>query len=179
MYLGSLISLLILLVLVEGSTTQWKKKHRICKTPHCVSDGSGEVEVANGGQELFTDDQMRSGRSTILADTEDAASCPHWMIPIRNSTACECGSTLEGVVWCNNNTHNVGMLKCYCMTYSSDSSSIIAGACWYSCQLEKHSVNAYYTVPSNVSKVCDLFQRAGQLCGKCKDGFAPPVYSYN
>ena len=179
MYLGSLISLLILLVLVEGSTTQWKKKHRICKTPHCVSDGSGEVEVANGGQERFTDDQMRSGRSAILADTEDAAICSRWMIPIRNSTACKCGSKLGGVVSCNSETQKVKILKCYCMTHSSDNTSLIVGACWYSCQLAKHTVDAFYTVPLNVSKVCDLFHRAGQLCGKCKDGFAPPVYSYN
>ena len=166
---------------VEGSTTQWKKKHAICKTQyhHCISDGSVEVEVANGGQELYTDDQMRSGRSAILADSEDAATCPRWLFPIRNSTACKCGSRLGGVVWCSNSTQMVRILKCYCMTHSSDSASFIAGACWYSCQLEKHSANAYYTVPSNVSKVCDLFHRAGQLCGKCKDGFAPPVYSYN
>ena len=179
MYLASLISLLILLLLVEGSTTQWKKKHTICKTPHCVSDGSGEVEVANGGQERFTDDQMRSGRSAILADTEDAAICSRWMIPIRNSTACKCGSRLGGVVSCSSKTQKVKLLKCYCMTHSSDNTSLIVGACWYSCQLAKHINGAFYTVPQKVSKVCDLFHRAGQLCGKCKDGFAPPVYSYN
>ena len=178
--LRNLSSFLMLLALVEGSTTQWKKRHAICKTPHCISDGSVEVEVANGGQRLFTDDQTRSGRSAILADTEDAAICPDWMIPIRNNTACKCGKRLGGVVWCNNNTQQkVKLLKCYCMTYSSDDTSLIVGACWYSCQLAKHSNGAYYKIPPNVSKVCDLFHRAGQLCSKCKDGFAPPVYSYN
>ena len=37
----------------------------------------------------------------------------------------------------------------------------------------------YYPLPSNISQVCNLFHRNGQLCGKCKDGFAPPVYSYD
>ena len=179
MYLGSLVSLLILLLLVEGSTTQRKKKHTVCKTPHCVSDGSVEVDVANGGQERFTDDQMRSGRSAILVDNEDTGTCPRWLFPIRNSTACKCGSRLGGVVWCSNSTQMVRILKCYCMTHSSDNTSLIVGACWYSCQLAKHTIDTFYTVPPNVSKVCDLFHRAGQLCGKCRDGFAPPVYSYN
>ena len=179
MYLGSLISLLMLLLLVEGSTTQWKKKRTICKTHHSASDGSVEVEVANRGQELPTDDQMRSGRSAILADSEDTATCPRWLFPICNSTACKCGSKLGGIVSCSSKTQKVKTLKCYCMTYSSDKPSLVVGACWYSCQLAKTSIKIYYTVPSNVSKVCDLFQRAGQLCGKCKDGFAPPVYSYN
>ena len=176
MYLGNLIPwLILLLLLVEGSTKQWKQKHR---TLDCIGDGSIELEVANGGQERYRDDQTRSGRSAILADPEDAVTCPHWMIPIRNSTACKCGRDL-GVVGCQNNTQKVKMLKCYCMTYSSDKTSLIVGACWYSCQLTQNTHSAYYTVPSNVSKVCDLFHRAGQLCGKCKDGFAPPVYSYN
>ena len=179
MYLGNLFLWLMLLPLVEGNTTQWKKKHTICKTPHCISDGLVEVEVANGGQELYTDDQMRSGRSAILADSEDAAICPHWMIPLLNSTACKCGSRLGGIVSCDSKIPKMEILKCYCMTYSSDNTSLIVGACWYSCQLAKHINGAFYTVPQKVSKVCDLFHRAGQLCGKCKDGFAPPVYSYN
>ena len=158
---------------------QWKNKHAICKTQyhHCVSDGPVEVEVAR--QELLIEDQMRSGRSAILDDSEDAASCPPWMFPKRNSTACKCGSRLGGVVSCSSKTQKVKILKCYCMTHGRENTSLIVAACWYTCQLAKHTVNAFYTVPSNVSKVCDLFHRAGQLCGKCKDGFAPPVYSYN
>ena len=77
----------------------------------------------------------------------------------------------------NNSTPKVRILKCYCMTHGSDNTSLIVGACWYTCQLTKHSVDTSYAVPSNVFEVCDLFHRAGQLCGKCKDGFAPPVHS--
>ena len=144
-----------------------------------MSDGSVEVEEANGGQELFTDDQTRSGMSALLTDSEDATNCPRWMIPIRNSTACECGNRLGGIVHCSSKTQEVKTLKCYCMTHSSDNTSSIVGACWYSCQAAKHSGSAFYKIPLNVSEVCDLFHRTGQLCGRCKDGFAPPVYSYN
>ena len=163
--------MLILLLLAEGSAKQWKKKH---------TNGSLEVEAASGGQELQSkDDSMISGRRATPAYSEDAASCPRWMFPKRNSTACKCGSRLGGVVSCSSKTQKVKILKCYCMTHGRENTSLIVGACWYSCQLAKHTVDAFYTVPPNISKVCDLFHRAGQLCGKCKDGFAPPVYSYN
>ena len=147
------------------------------------------AETTHGGQELDTvagtvtdiyNNQIRSGESTILADGKDGVTCPHWLFPIHTengSTACECGNDLKGVVKCNNETQKVKILQCYCMTYSSDdNTSLVVGECFYSCQLTSHSDDAYYPLPSNV---CPLFQCDGQLCGKCKDGFAPPVYSYN
>ena len=58
------------------------------------------------------------------------------------------------------------------MTYSSDNTSLVVGKCWYGCYIEQHKrspgIVFYYPPP-----------RDGQLCGKCKDGFAPPVYSYD
>ena len=182
MSLASL-KLLVLVVLVEGSITQWKNNSN---TPD-VSPVA--AETTHGGQELDTVagtvtgiymNQIRSGESTILADGKDGVTCPHWLFPIHTengSTACECGNDLKGVVKCNNETQKVKILQCYCMTYSSDdNTSLVVGECFYSCQLIRH---LDYPLPSNVSQVCALFQRAGQLCGKCKDGFAPPVYSYN
>ena len=175
-----LVSFLVLVVLVEGSITQWKNNSN---TPDISTVAA---ETAHGGQTLdtvagtATDNQIRSGESTILADGKDGGICPHWLFPIRTengSTACECGNDLKGVVKCNNETRKVKILQCYCMTYSSDdNTSLVVGECLYSCQLTSHSDDAYYPLPSNV---CPLFQRDGQLCGKCKDGFALPVYSYN
>ena len=129
--------------------------------------------------------QRSSGENTILDDSEDGISCPHWMFPVHTengSTACECGDYLEGVVLCSRETQNVEVHKYYCMTYSSGSTSLVVGKCWYGRKYNHYHKSEffdYYPLPSNVSQVCDLFYREGQLCGKCKDGFALPVYSYD
>ena len=177
--LRSLVTLLLLLSLVEGGVTQGKRKRTVYKTPHYTDDGPVEVEIPDGDKERFIEGQTWNEKRAILADSEDAAACPRWFVPIHNSTACKCGNVLEGIVHCNSKTWKVETLKGYCMTYSSDNTSLVVGACWYSCQAEKHSASVFYNIPLNVSEVCNLFNRAGQLCGKCKDGFAPPVYSYN
>jgi hypothetical protein len=163
--LKSLISLLLLLSLVEGGATQGKRKRTVYKTSH--KDGPVAVEMPNGDQEHFIEAQTRNEKRAILADSEDAATCPRWFVPIHNSTACKCGNALEGIVHCNSKTWKVKTHKCYCMTYSSDNTSLVVGACWYSCQAEKHSGSALYNIPLNVSEVCNPFKRAGQLCGKC------------
>ena len=103
MSLASLVCLLAIVVLVEGNAMQWKEKHTVCKSHHCMSYGSVEAEVANGGQELdtvagsITDHQTRSGESVILADSKEGVTCPHWLFPIRTengSTVCECGNAI-------------------------------------------------------------------------------------
>ena len=179
MSLANLISLLILVVSVEGSTAQWRENYTICNSPNCSSVAA---ETAHVGQAL---NQRSSGENTILADSEDGISCPHWLFPIHTengSTACECGDPVAGAVLCSSETQKVEVHKYYCMTYSSDNTSLVVRKCWYGRKYyhyHKHEPFDYYPLPSNVSKVCDLFYREGQLCGKCMDGFAPPVYSYD
>ena len=179
MSLANLISLIILVVSVDGSTAQWRKNYTICNTPNCSFVAA---ETAHVGQAL---NQRMSGENTILDDSEDGITCPHWMFPIHTengSTACECGDPVAGAVVCSSNTQKVEVHKYYCMTYSIDNTSLVVGKCQYSSKYyyyHKSGLPFYYSLPSNISQVCDLFHREGQLCGKCKDGFAPPVYSYD
>ena len=179
MSLANLISLLALMVLVEESTAQWRKNYTICNSLNCSSVAA---EIAHVGQAL---NQRSSGENTILADSEDGITCPHWLFPIHTengSTACECGDPVVRAVVCNSETQKVDIYKYYCMTYSSDNTSLVVGKCWYGPKYYYYHYRGlfhYYPLPSNISQVCDLFHRDGQLCGKCIDGFAPPVYSYD
>ena len=53
------------------------------------------------------------------------------------------------------------------------------GACLYTC----NAINGYFRLPCNTSHLnhymCSDLKRNGQLCGECKEGFAPPAYSYD
>ena len=104
--------------------------------------------------------------------------CPTWYYPDpdRNGS-CQCGDNRHGASICDSD--RVCLTVCYCMTYNEDTRDTVAGLCYYSC------FNKFfqYLIPQNVSDLnemmCSYVNRDGQLCGSCKEGFAPPVYSYN
>ena len=77
------------------------------------------------------------------------------------------------------------MLSCFCVTYNEDEDKIEVGNCIYNCNNIKSdfSNSVYHILPKSASKLnevmCGKFNRNGTLCGKCRDGFFPLVYSFN
>ena len=128
-------------------------------------------EVLNGS---------RSIDISMSAECMDNTTCTAtWLRPkpSSNCTSCECGSSLGGLVECDSNSKKVNLLQCYCMTFSIDESMLVVGPCVYTCV-------GYFRFPltsntSQLDELCSRYNREGQLCGRCKDGFALPVYSYN
>ena len=79
------------------------------------------------------------------------------------------------------------LLTTYCATYSEDIGSVEVGSCTYN-EGNIHSTmsnaHIYTSLPHNVSELnefmCgELFNRTGTLCGECKDGHYPLVYSFD
>ena len=109
------------------------------------------------------------------------STCPTWYYQKRDGS-CSCGDWLNGAIICSPESESVALAACYCMTYSEDSNDTVAGACLYS-YFRCNSNNFDYVIPHNVSELnemmCGFLNRDGQLCGGCKEGFAPPVYSYD
>ena len=137
-----------------------------------------------GKAQLTTDSitQLPFSHSDEDRNKEFTCSQP-WSYPkntTNGSVICQCGSALERVVQCTNETQ-LQVLDCYCMTYNKDSAAYVLGLCYYTCFLDY----IYYSVPSQVNAtelntfMCGGYHRDGQLCGKCKHGFAPSVYSYS
>ena len=105
-------------------------------------------------------------------------SCPPWMF--FNGTDCQCGSDLDGLVHCNQQTHVSSLLNCNCMT-SDNNTGVAVGESLYCCFT--NDGHNYLYLPQNISDLneamCGQFNRQGRLCGQCKEGFLPPVYSYD
>ena len=102
-------------------------------------------------------------------------SCPGlWSVFENNngSTQCKCGPELGGVVYCNECTLEILLHQCFCMTFNvKDPNITVVGACLYMCN---------GTYPVNTDYMCGKeSNREGQLCGRCREGFAPPAYSYD
>ena len=96
----------------------------------------------------------------------------------RRNDACQCGSTVHGVVTCNEQTKEVMVLDCYCMTNDSANKTVV-GACLYNCVNLSHTVQyqdmVYHQAPSN----CTYLHRKGTLCGECEKDHFPHAYSYD
>ena len=121
-----------------------------------------------------------------------ADSCPTWFHHSQEEpNKCECGSSLEGAVLCNNVTPEVSVLKCFCMTLNGETSNTtVVGKCVFNCgnhsnpsvDVAVHDV-FYRPVYPNVTDLndrsCGYLNRKGRLCGECKDNFSAPAYSYS
>ena len=123
---------------------------------------------------------QKIGNQSLLQSSESAeellVQCPTWFHWNRESGACQAGPQLDGIVLSNLKTHQTSILQCNCMT--ADEDTLRLGACLYTC----NAISGYYPLPCHVSDLtnftCADLNRQGPLCGECRDGYAPPVYSY-
>ena len=120
----------------------------------------------------------------LPTQTEDH-TCPTWFLPVtdgKGNETCKCGDGLDDIVLCSNTTQPVYLHRSYCMSYNQNTSATVVGNCAYSYYHTGMHHSQYFSLPPNVSNLnnstCQKYHREGQLCGRCNDTFAPPVYSY-
>ena len=112
---------------------------------------------------------------------EDTDPCPPWFIP-QNKTAsinatveCVCGPPNHGII-CDPRTCNASVHIQHCITYSPVTRLQVVGFCIF--ETKSKSITA---LPPNVSELnnfmCGGFNREGQLCGACKKGYGPALFT--
>ena len=125
----------------------------------------------------------KSNRSTGLLSQHPHCSnnseCPTWYI-CNSTNTCQCGNDHDQTIVCNEEALSSAVLDCYCVTHDQDSRSTYLGLCFYNCNC-RHTNTVHEELPANpeMLSVCEEFNRAGMLCGDCKDGYSPLVFSYN
>ena len=114
------------------------------------------------------------------------ATCPDtWFVP-SHSGECQCGHTFHGVVSCDEDTKEVRVLDCFCMTFDSSRNTTVVGGCFFNCLNTSKSNKdyMYHPVPRDLAKdeksdsVCGYLHRTGTLCGECFNNYSQPAYSY-
>ena len=119
---------------------------------------------------------------TLKGYLDGPNTCPTWHLPAENDT-CKFGSTIGGIVGNLNNTLVVTLSYFQCMTTTNRNGSKrdVVGRCLL--QTPFKAEHTAHRLPTNVSKLntfmCKSFNRIEQLCGKCRNGFTLPVYSYS
>ena len=154
---------------------------------------------------VLVSSQAAEGYSISTNDTAvepSALSCSGiWSIPVDEKNGslamgCKCGDSLSGLVLCDR-AFRIYLQLCYCLTaYAKDPVVTVVGPCLHKCQYSlpiRTNFPHYVLFPGNMSVAelsnytCSIpyginmqsLNRDGQLCGKCKEGFAPPAYSYD
>ena len=115
---------------------------------------------------------------STMSDASDY-SCPPWQVKTPNGT-CICDSyNLYDIVLCSDNPYELHLQECYCLTFGHE---LVVGPCRYTCS--RMGYFSYFNITVNSTALindamCGVFNRQGQMCGSCKPGYAPPVYSYS
>ena len=113
--------------------------------------------------------------------------CPDtWFVQSGSDGECKCGHKFDGVVSCDEETREVRVLHCYCITYDSTTNKTVLGECLYNCLNVSSSYYdyMYHPVPRDLvrgddnNSVCGYLHRNGTLCGQCVEGYYRAAYSY-
>ena len=112
--------------------------------------------------------------------------CPTWMKTVNGSSDnCTCGDVIREIVTCNKKTREVHILDGYLMTYNEAENIVEAGQTiygWRRKHLHHGRKHLYHLVNQNRLNLnhdaCDKLHREGRLCGRCKKGYSPLVYTY-
>ena len=178
-----ILTILILLGLQEGATILTTKDGINSTWKDILEKGTDDVcELADLATET-----CQVSRTIDSPDEPVNDTCPIWFLPSTSNgtTTCKCGNSLGGVVLCDDSTHKILILQCYCISYNENENMVVIGNCLYACFRQRVGLSHYYSpnIASNYSEInnatCKDYNRVGQLCGNCKPTYAPPAYSYN
>ena len=95
------------------------------------------------------------------------------------SGVCECSDIPYRAVLCDPIIPRTSILDCYCMTFNKERNETELGRCVYGCGHKKDTV--YHELPlkkAHLNHTCEEYNRDSTLCGACKSGYSPLVYSY-
>ena len=128
--------------------------------------------------------------------TSESYLCPPWYKPTKRGS-CKFGAQVRDAINGIASTMQTTLQPLYCMTSSNVSNTAVPvlydifkcvkhwnealGSCLLSlpCYFREKAV----ILPCNISDLnnfmCSSTNREGQLCGRCREGFAPPVYYYS
>ena len=147
--------------------------------PHWVLSINGK----NCTSYLTKEQQNRTFGSTdrLFFTSNDTVLCPPWYL-LKGNT-CQSGNEHFGMIHFLKNTNQPLLLPFYCMTTSENTTQHrdVLGGCLLTTNIKEFT--HFFPLPCNVSELnqfmCADTNRDGQLCGRCREGFAPPVYSYS
>ena len=119
--------------------------------------------------------------STVKMSCTEDADCPPW--GECSNSRCVCGKEIYNNynLKCNNETLQLSVYKCHCVTFNNETKKLYEGNCIENCE---NGCRDFLPLPTKTSKLnqfmCEeRWNRTGRLCGKCLPGHSPLAYSYS
>ena len=139
--------------------------------------------LSNNQSNIKQSNKFSGIQYTNANNCSDNSECPTWFV-CNSTNVCQCGNEHYQVIVCDEKSYSSAVLVCYCVTYDGESRSTYLGMCPYSCDDHRNFTRIYEALPANEEhllngSICRNFNRAGLLCGDCKEGYSPFVLSYN
>ena len=147
---------------------------------HCLDHHWVDYVAGMNCTSLLSSDQINS-TSAKCKTWNPTSQCPPWYCPSQDNL-CQSGDTLRSVIFFQDRTNQPHLLPFYCMTTSQNGTQRkdVIGGCLFSTNTIRDRL--FFPLPCNISELnefmCAGLNREGQLCGKCKEGYGPPAYSY-
>ena len=137
--------------------------------------------LTNSAVEPFNNPRPLTAPTSEPSDAANSSFCGLW-----SKAGGECGDSLGGVVTCYRG--QVLIHSCYCMTYDKSGRGPFVGKCFFSGSSPERlaeGTSSLIAIPCTASRenltytFCNHWSRDGLLCGDCKNGYAPRVYSFD
>ena len=155
-----------------------------CSGSHCVMTGMNKrnhsdhlCKVSLALKEKFCEGKQVSPLNTKFRQE----NCYPWMFYNETSRTCNCSDIPNRAIHCDPTYPWTSIMNCYCMTYNHEQNETELGECLFGCRSEDYYL--YYKLPHNImhhnTHTCAKANRDSTLCGKCKAGYSPLVYSYD
>ena len=115
--------------------------------------------------------------------SDDVTQCPTWRWFNYSSGVCQCGYDLMGVIKCSE-VENGSVYARFdvCVSWDNHSETLLTSLCKYKKSNSSITSRVFYKIsssPYNLSNdECELNNREGILCSRCKQGFAPSLYIF-
>ena len=131
--------------------------------------------------ELYSESQTSIAHR--VAFSQDNESCPVW-----STSSCNCGSTLNNILICSNNS--IQLQLCHCMYYDDTFNTTFDGNCLQTCRYQS-SKQLYYNLTRELNDtnfnedmclknpIAGNTHRRGRFCGECEEGHGLAAYSYH
>ena len=128
-------------------------------------------------------DLQKQQPPTLTTNCTKDADCPPW--GECSNDRCACREELNNYfsVKCNNETLELSVIKCHCVTFDNKTEQLLEGNCIENWE-NPYNEEQYMPLPKEVLKInqfmCEeRWNRTGRLCGKCLPGHSPLAYSYD
>ena len=115
-----------------------------------------------------------------VGSSDPETNCYPWMYYDNTTRTCRCSDIPYRAVLCDPTIPRTSILDCYCMTHNNEQNETELGRCVYGCGHKRDTV--YNELPQNKTELnehtCGRANRDSTLCGECKPGYSPLVYSF-